>query len=332
MYNTMREYSLFEEKASHFKNSMKVRTVRELKEVIEELNHEMKQKELHTVFRGVNESHYRLFNSFQRLWNTRKFSELGLEPLQAVQLMLSLFNRSHVVRKYLKQLGVIYNDWLMLSFLQHYGAASPLLDFSKNYKVALFFACKDVKFYESVKEIDDYISIYYYRNVDVIREKIAQSIVNIAKSTVRDVSPSKSIKTKVWEDTLSFSKVLEAENRALVLPTYSNRTSIKNKMNQVITTYTTANMNVTSQEGEFVCNMDIVTPLEDLFQKKTDGGNVVKYISCVDIHKGLVDYIIREYLGGTIDVATMSYFPSEYAIAQQAQQYWMQALPNINQG
>lgn len=327
----MREYNSFDEKVSHFKNCKKVHTVRELKDVVEELDHEMRQKELHTVFRGVNESRYRLFNSFQRLWNTRKFGELGVEPLQAAQSMLNQFNRGHVVRKYLKQLGVIYNDWLMLSFLQHYGAASPLLDFSKNYKVALFFACKDVEFYESANELGDYISIYYYRNVDVIREKIAQSIVNIAKSAVRDVSPSKSIKTKIWEETLSFSKVFEAGNRVLVLPTYSNRTSIKNKMNQVITTYTTANMNVTSQEGEFVCNMEIVNPLEELFQKKTDEGKVVKYISCVDIHKGLIDYIIRKYLGGTMDVATMNYFPSEYAIAQQAQQFWMQELPNKDQ-
>ena len=327
----MREYNSLDEKKSYFRNYKKVHTVRELKEVVEELDYEMKQKQLHTVFRGVNESRYRLFNSFQRLWNTRKFGELGVEPSQAVQLMLSIFNRGHVMRRYLKQLGVIYNDWLMLSFLQHYGAASPLLDFSKDYKVALFFACKDVKFYESANGIEDYISIYYYRNVEVIRDEIAQSIVNIAKLAIGDVSPSKSIKTKVWEDTLSFRKVFEVENRVLVLPTYSNRTSIKNKKHQEITTYTTANMNVTSQEGEFVCNMDIVTPLEVLFQKKKVGEKVVKYISCVDIHKGLIDYIVREYLGGTMAVATMNYFPSEYALAQQAQQYWMQALPNINQ-
>lgn len=50
MYNYMREYNLFEEKASHFKNYMKVHTVGKLKEVVEDFNHEMQQKELHTEY------------------------------------------------------------------------------------------------------------------------------------------------------------------------------------------------------------------------------------------------------------------------------------------
>ena len=82
-----------------------------------------------------------------------------------------------------------------------------------------------------------------------------------------------------------------------------------------MTTYTIANLNSTAQEGEFVCNATPDKPLEDLWIN-----NGRRYIHCIDIHKGLVDYIIHTCLPGeTIEDARKIYYPMERDIADKAQ-------------
>mgnify|MGYP007118409291 FL=1 len=97
--------------------------------------------------------------------------------------------------------------------------------------------------------------------------------------------------------------------------------AINNKNKVLITEYTVSNLNSTVQNGEFICNIDSVKPLENVLIRHDK-----KYINCIDIHKGLVDYIIKQYLGGSIFDARLKYYPNEIDIAKQAQ---LQMLSNI---
>lgn len=324
----MQEYATFDDKQAFFRSHTIVKNIKELEQALEALKDEQQKNTNHTVFRGVKEARYKLFNSLQRLWALRSLNDLGLDPMQAVQsLLLPFQGNNHVLKKYLKQLGVVCNDWWLLSFLQHYGAASPLLDFSKSYEVALFFACKDIDFCGSTNPIDNYFSIYYYSNMEVCRD-ITSSIVTYAKNIARGMEANKTNNTAIWKNELSFNTIMgHAPNRTFILPTYTNKTKIRNTRREVVTTYTMANLNVTSQEGEFVCNMNMEMPLEQIFKKATLCAPDKYYISSIDIHKGLRDYIIKKYLGGTLKAATMKYFPSERTIAQEAQQLWLET-PN----
>lgn len=323
----MQEYATFDDKQACFRSHTIVKNIKELEQALEALKDEQQKNTNHTVFRGVKEARYMLFNSLQRLWASRSLNDLGLDPMQAVQSLLSPFQgNNHVLKKYLKQLGVVCNDWWLLSFLQHYGAASPLLDFSKSYEVALFFACKDIDFCGSTNPINNYFSIYYYSNMEVCRD-ITTSIVTYAKNVARGMEANKTNNTAIWKNELSFNTIMgHAPNRTFILPTYTNKTKIRNTRREVVTTYTMANLNVTSQEGEFVCNMNMEMPLEQIFKKATLDAPDKYYISSIDIHKGLRDYIIKKYLGGTLKAATMKYFPSERTIAQEAQQLWLETL------
>lgn len=323
----MQEYATFDDKQACFRSHTIVKNIKELEQALEALKDEQQKNTNHTVFRGVKEARYKLFNSLQRLWALRNLNDLGLDPMQAVQsLLLPFQGNNHVLKKYLKQLGVVCNDWWLLSFLQHYGAASPLLDFSKSYEVALFFACKDIDFCDSTNPINNYFSIYYYSNMEVCRD-ITTSIVTYAKNVARGMEANKTNNTAIWKNELSFNTIMgHAPNRTFILPTYTNKTKIRNTRREIVTTYTMANLNVTSQEGEFVCNMNMETPLEQIFKKSEPDGRTVNYFSCIDIHKGLRDYIIKKYLGGTLKAATMNYFPSERVIAQDAQQFWLETL------
>lgn len=323
----MQEYASFDDKKKFFRNHICVKSIEELEKALDVLKKEQQLNTNHTVFRGVKEARYMLFNSLQRLWALRCLNDLGLDPMQAVQsLLLPFQSNKHVLKKYLKQLGVVCNDWWLLSFLQHYGAASPLLDFSKSYEVALFFACKNIDFCGSANHIDNYFSIYYYSNMEVCRD-ITSSIVTYAKNIARGMEANKTNNTAIWKNELSFNTIMgHAPNRTFILPTYTNKTKIRNTRHEVVTTYTMANLNVTSQEGEFVCNMNMETPLEQIFKKTSPGEPDKYYISCIDIHKSLRDYIIKKYLGGTLKAATMNYFPSERVIANEAQQQWLEKL------
>lgn len=111
----MQEYQSLQDKKDFFSGKYKrVNNIDELKEVIERLE-QMKQNEeddkAHFSFRGVNEAHYKMYNSLQRLWHTRRLDELDLDPVKAVVTMLRPFEDENcVLRKYLKQMDVVCND------------------------------------------------------------------------------------------------------------------------------------------------------------------------------------------------------------------------------
>lgn len=308
----MQQYEDLEEKAGHFLQSKTINTPEELDAALNVFQGMVDNKTLHTVFRGVHEAKYKLYNSFQRMWFEYGFNESDRNPFQFVQDMINYcFNDEHVLFKYFKQLGVICNDWLILSFLQHYGGASPLLDFSKNYKVALYFLCKGLKPYYGKNETGHYASIYYYKYVDAGKE--FKSVKNLAEEIV-EKNPHIN-KVEIWKNDLSFSSLMKRPpaTTPVIIPVYPNRTNIKTPNKVIATHFTAANINVTSQEGEFVCNMEVEKPLEDVFQE--DG---TKYISCLNIHKGLCQYIIDKYLDGSLEKHDSTFFPSEERIARDA--------------
>ena len=321
----MQQYEDLEEKAGHFLQSKTINTPKELDAELDKFQKMADNKTLHIVFRGLHEAKYKLYNSFQRMWFDRSLGETGTDPYLLVQNMINAcLNPKHVLYKYFKQLGVVCNDWLILSFLQHYGGASPLLDFSKNYRVALYFLCKKMKLQYSDKYIDHYASVYYYKTADTA--KSFRPIHKIAEEAVR--ANLNVDKCEVWKNELSFSAIMQRPPLAepVIVPVYSNQTNITDNDDNVRTTFTAANINVTSQEGEFVCNMNMEQPLEEIFQRKKKKGNTEKYIHCIDIHKGLCDYIIKEYLGGSPRAAKLIYFPSERTLALNAQQQWLATL------
>lgn len=310
----MNEYSDLISKKEFFKTTHNITSKEELDQWINiELPKIEGNRTLHVAFRGVNEAKYKMYNSFQRLWSERNLNALSPSAQDRILDMINHCKNS-VLARYLKRLGVICNDWYILSFLQHYGAASPFLDFSRQFKVALFFACDNVNYYESNNEIDNYISVYYYKNVDVINA-FSNSVYAMAREIAADLTPNKNLASNFWKEYMSFEKVSEIHDWYIV-PSYSNSTNISNKRGQKVTTYTISNLNSTNQDGEFVCNLDMSVPLEEKIIK---GG--VKYICCLNIHKGLVPYIVKNHLGGSIDIARKKYYKQEVDIANDAVQH-----------
>ncbi len=319
MAQSLEQYISLEDKDEIFADHKIINTKTQLDELIEELNkYTTTRKTQKFLFRGVSEAKYKLYTSFQRLWIEHDIEKLSLDHIDRIALMISHCNeKNHIFYKYFKRLGVICNDWFILSFLQHYGAATPLLDFSRDPYVALFFACDNISYTCSNREIDHYISIYYYKAVDVANQ-LAPSIYKIATKKAENYTTYAGL--KFWQTDLSFKKI-SSEHQVCIIPAYSNLSAINNINKVLITEYTVSNLNSTVQNGEFICNIDSVKPLENVLIRHDK-----KYINCIDIHKGLVDYIIKQYLGGSIFDARLKYYPNEIDIAKQAQ---LQMLSNI---
>lgn len=114
----------------------------------------------HCIFRGVHEAKYKLFTSVQREWIT---NGLGRHTTinNLVNTLIQNIRNSKILNTYYQSLNIAQTDLLYLSLLQHYSAPTPLLDFSHDLHVALYFATKNVHTDSTNNVLDDYFSLYY---------------------------------------------------------------------------------------------------------------------------------------------------------------------------
>jgi len=95
------------------------------------------------LFRGVEEASFRLFNKAQRIYLNNKrhfeFRQFKYHDLIAEMIGKAREANNRLLPRYFKALNVRDSDISILSFLQHYGAPTPLLDWTKNMDVALRF-------------------------------------------------------------------------------------------------------------------------------------------------------------------------------------------------
>jgi len=320
-------YTSLEEKEGNYNpNSWRVIDSKdELDSVIETFK-DLRSSNGHILFRGICEAKYKLYTSLQRdcfskNLNSNKVTQrdIVIKLLQEGRNNSSKFN---VLPEYFAKMGIPLNDWILLALLQHYGAPSPLLDFTKDFIPALYFMCLGMNTYYSNNEIDHYFSIVYFKAVDAcahLFENLPKTALNIYKSqNPRPTSYAE--KNKFILEELSFENIMN--NRTLeLIPSYKGVTNVRYGNKKWILNLPIANMNMTSQEGEFVCNLSNTEPIEQLMKK--DGTN---YLHCINIHKSLYHYIIRQYLKGSLEEMKKALFPTEYQAAEDIYSRTMSSL------
>ena len=318
----METYSNLAEKRNHFVSSVEINTPQEFNLRFKDLQDLAANTKLHAVFRGVPEAKYRLYTSLQRELFNLNLNEAGLGKKMTIKLLANAKVPSCKWTNYFKSMGVVENDWLYLALLQHYGAPSPLLDFSKNPKVALYFMCKGLQSRHSTEEIDHYASLVYYKNVEVCRN-VAHTLKKTAEEVYRSKNPKpytdKDFQTFFAED-LSFESVMHDKEWEIITAYRGITHSSSNKELSVFALPVT-NMNMVSQEGEFVCNVSDGKPLEDLFQR--DGRC---YLYCLNIHKSLYNYIVSKYFKGSLELQSREFFPSDRELAADVRMKTLEQL------
>jgi hypothetical protein len=133
------------------------------------------EKEESAIFRGVGEAKWKIISSCQRAFLSGKvYSSEDHHKDQNLFINREIKQIKEMsdglLPKYYNELGVPVTDFIYLSFLQHYGAATTLIDFSKNQKTALWMAANSIQYPTvSEKDIDNYFSIYWIEKNDIAK-------------------------------------------------------------------------------------------------------------------------------------------------------------------
>lgn len=312
----MTNYQTLDEKKQFYNRDTwrVVNTTAELKEILEDFT-KLKNSKQHALFRGICEAKYKLYTSLQRECFSNNINVTVDTPRKIIkELLRQAYDSSNgnILPAYYKQLGIPLNDWLLLAILQHYGAPSPLLDFTKDFYPALYFMCLGMAASYSTNEIDHYFSIVYFKGVDAcgqVIENLPKTGLTLYQALVEKPT-EQAEREQVVRNNLSFEKVMG--NRPLeLIPSYKGVTNIRPKNNKWSVNIPISNLNMVSQEGEFICNISHDKPIEELM---TSRGN--NYLHCINIHKSLYHYIVDKYLEGSLDRMRQKLFPTEYQVAQ----------------
>lgn len=262
------EYASFREKDTFFKNEI-VDTTVDFDKIFDELQDE---KEL-LIFRGSNEAKYKQYTSAQRYWLQNELKNKGLKFYDFIVKLIDdskLWNRE-TLKNFFEAIKIqSNNDLAFLSYMQHNGLPTPLLDFTYDSRVGLFFAFYRCNIPSSDNEIDNYCSLYILNPSNEYYITGRKQLNNISKEG--KVS---------YEDLASFP--------LLLIPTkdveYQAINSIK----------------ISNQKGLFMFNNDEDKPIEEVYlkeideqRKRLDVNYDDKFATCINFHKSLKSYVFSK--------------------------------------
>ncbi len=320
------KYSSLEEKEKKF-ISLQIDSKEELDKLIADWSDKNQDKKI--IFRGVTEAKYKLINSAQRIWNGNELVKLGKSYHDFIQTEIENAKNFHnnLLIKFYNSFGHNAYDLSILSFLQHYKAPTPLLDFTYNFDCALFFGTDGLTHNPS-SNIENYFSIYaidtssrdfisFLQHLESITNQINSIIVNNSDIKIdynESLNKIDELKYNHFKDlTLFYLPGYLKNGISFNIPSIPNFNL----------TYNQHNLNVINQEGLFVFNSDPIHPLEDYFSGGYDTGfqNIFQLpkINCWNIHKSFADYVVR-YLtqNRNIPIDKEFIYPQEEFIASSS--------------
>lgn len=280
-------YFSFEEKSKSIHTLSK--RIESEKDVLELFHWLSKAKEKgYMIFRGTTESYYKHYSHSQRqfspLMHTAESYELFYELIIDSVEYAKKWNHG-TIKNYLMKRGIEDNFFAYLSLMQHYGIPTPLIDFTRNPYVALFFATRKVIDHNKKGDIKDYCSLYFinrhYQYLNSFRRHFENTIeVNLKNGYSKE---------RAFFYGLRFTP-------HLIIDETDNLFQINN------------NINIVNQEGLFILNGEPHQPLEDkhslqmemrnknLKKKHTDEENYLstKLFGCWEIHKSMNPFIFNK--------------------------------------
>lgn len=274
------EYQTLSDKNKHFfTGDTIVNTKQEFNELWRELSNLYNKEKL---FRGVGEAKYKLYTSSQRFWMAKEVNKQTDFYHQFIKRLIAesrKWNQS-TISKLLEASGISNDVFAYLSYMQHFRVPTPLLDFSYNPFIGLFFAVDSLQEYPSDKIIDNYCSLYiadtsnrYYHDMGEALEMSLRGNNN---------------QEDVFYDCISSHPIQLIETDNPVFRVLNNT-------------------NIINQEGLFFYNNHSVYPIEDVYFQNIENirkllneeefnqkGYTTHFARCINIHKGLKEYILAK--------------------------------------
>lgn len=266
------------------------------------------------IYRGVTEAKYMMYTSAQRLWVINEMQQwAGMTYLAFISMLIDKANARPVIREVFDLYGYSRNEreFPILSLLQHYGAPTPLLDWSYDVNVAFYCSVEGVESGTGNGDgIENYFSLYKlnkrnYQNellniVDVKGGNLYPRIVDFSSIEERD--------DKRNSNSVFYLSDFEMSGESRFGGRGDNVLRIRNHK-----PYTSVyNQNIISQKGMFIFNPISRIPLEVIFNVPglAEGQNLkLTPFECFNIHKDLAEYL-RRRLAKRRDVDRSFIYPS----------------------
>jgi len=293
--NRLKEYSDLDEKGDYFEEGASfIDTKEDFNDLWRRLSVAHNQEQ--SLYRGVGEAKYKLYTSSQRFWIEQQLDRQNKSYISFIErLIIESQNWNNSTIPNLLNTYRIDDVFSYLSYMQHFGVPTPLLDFSHNPFVGLFFAVNTIQRYPSSNSIDYYCSLYianannqYYADIEELTNNIDEN---------------------------------DSQNKSFYAPiiNYPIRLVQADK----------SNSNIVNQEGVFFYNNHPFYPLEAVYREDMDSmkdmledkefrqkGYTNHFAKCINIHKGLREYILAKLK--TLNIDSDFIYPDNRKLAEHA--------------
>lgn len=292
---SLSEYNNLKEKSQYY-NCTTIDNIQDFDNIFQDIV----QHQSEYVFRSVNEAKFKLYSSAQRQWIWNDLSNKYTSYKDYVNsFIVNVQSHQHIVYFFYNN-HIPLNDFVILALLQHYSQPSPLVDFTYNPLLSLFFAFDNVKPGTTGNEIDNYVSLYRLKythpcfcSIQGVNAHGANKLSDILRDS--DIPLSQIDTSKVLFDiqNLTYNEYADIE----IMLVHGDKMGITNIEIPALgftCTYNITNPNLRNQEGLFMLNTTEDIPLEDLIRRKHR--HVDPLIDCYNINKELGTYIRATYL------------------------------------
>lgn len=276
-------------------------------------------------FRGMSDARYKLYNSAQREWllNNMAYWKEDYSYLQFIKELITEAKTKPLFKHVLSYYHINYDeeaDFPMLSILQHYGLPTPLMDWTYNLDVALYFATEKVQVTSASDKIDGYFSVYLIhknenRNLKNIFDVTGPDFPRLAHFHDAKFMPDNNLYFACY---LSDFEANHDPAAALSSPLPAHAFVRQ----RPLTGY--YNQNIIPQQGLFIFNPHPEKPLEDIFnagnmpRSWTQRNLTLSPFFCYNIKKDLAEYVRRKI--SKHDVISSFIYPDLKSFLQQVRE------------
>jgi len=326
-------YKNFDEKKEYFKIDY-INTISELDNLIIKV-----ENNKGSIWRGVCESKYKLYTSLQKFWIERELPndiEEVFKYINHIEEYSRNWHNEFLIKYFNNYKSTPITLFSVLSILRHYETPTPILDWTNNPKIALFFTANSSKKESSNNDIDNYISVFEIKEDHPINKfnykQIAFAGWQVFEESIRERNKVSKINNPYFVEHFTEAYINTKDIFYNTIRDKIRHIKIEDRLDDKYKFYINNNYRITAQNGLFIINSDPIKPLEEsitefIIRQANNNGTELEYAQdaynthinnffCYEIHKNLKEYLLNKL--NRMGINNNYVYPNLYDMAKEA--------------